>query len=828
MKTPFVLFVTLFAIQVSVAQGTFTSSAAGNWSSTGTWTLSSGSDADGIPDSNDDVILATAIKVNMDGNHSCNNLTMNGTSELDFTTNNRTLFVNGNMTMNGTSQVTGNTNTRILSLLGNFTIPAGQTGTIGGIQFTQALTQSFTISGTFNPASNIGTKTLGNVVINSTGSWNATSNETYSVQNCLLRDGSLIDGSSTAILNVLGNLTVSPGIAGASSSIGRITLTVTGTTTVNSYLLFTTSASGTKTFNNTITVNTGATWDDVIGEDYVVNCNIVNYGLWPVPTGGTGRYDVTSGGSYTYSGTNEIGMTQLRLQAGSTVTNLGNLHLTKSNSDGLSLSGGSTFVNGNGGYLKLTSEQTPISAGGTNVVNFAIATNTVEYAYAGNQNVYSTTYSNMICSNGGTKNVDNDVTVNSTLTITGSTIVDVDNGASMDGTANLVMTGTSQLNIASAGTVPEFTGASHSLAAGTTIEFSRGDVQTAASSASYPYQNVLISGGGGSAVNMSAVTLIQGDLSFTNNGTMTNNAVLTVAGTLDYNSNGTTTLANNITVGSFSISNGTFTYSNRTITVNGDDGTWTNNGSNTLTTNASSQVIFTTGSDQLITGTTATTFPNLTLNNSNGVTLSGVNATVSGTLTLTTGNLLTGSNIMIIPSGGTVSRTNGFVEGNLQKFVATGATSVTFEIGTGTIYSPVDVTFASVSVAGSLICSATAGDHPDVNGSNIEPNRSVNRYWTLTNSAITFTTYSATFNYDASDKDVLADHTNFQIKRTDGVTWGTTTIGTRTATSTQFTGEALANLPNGSARSFACGELINTSGVFNRASGANNWNNLDT
>src|SRR5262249_7890820 len=146
--------------------------------------------------------------VRCDNNFSCSALTLNGTGVLDFNNNNVTLNVGGTMTMNGTSQITGNNANRVLALAGDFIIPAGQTGSIGGVSVTQTSSKNFTINGTFIPSNATGNKNLGNLIINAGGSWSATSTETYNVQNATLVDGSIIDGSSSATINILGNLLV--------------------------------------------------------------------------------------------------------------------------------------------------------------------------------------------------------------------------------------------------------------------------------------------------------------------------------------------------------------------------------------------------------------------------------------------------------------------------------------------------------------------------------------------------------------------------------------------------------------------------------------------
>lgn len=831
------LFTAIFiAFYIAVfSQATFTSIASGNWNGgLSVWSVT-GSDADNIPDADDAVIISTGHTISVNVNAACNTLTLNGTANLNFNTNNRTLNVNGLMTMNGNSQVSGNNNTRVLNINNNFIIPAGQTGSIGGIQVQQTAPRTFTISGTFIPTSATGTKNLGDVIINSTGLWNATSGETYTINNFTLYNGSEITGNATSIIIANGNLTVFPSSPGLRSKIGRITLTINGTTTIlaNGYLEFTESNVGAKTFNNTITVNLGGTWDNTVGEDPVVNCSIINNGVWPVPTGGNGRYDVINGGTYTYSGNAEIGMTRLRLRNGSTVTNTGTLRLTRADGQNLSVESGSTFINGNGtsGHLIMTGDGAVVDVTGAfSSVDFSAPNNIVEYSGAVNQTIYPTIYHHINAFNGSTKTINGTTTVNGNLTITGTTVVDVTGGNDLTGPGNLIMSGTSRLRISSAGTVPGLTGTGHSLASGTTIELYRGGAQTAASSAIYPYQNLDISGATGSAVNMSVVTNIAQNFIIRNQGTFNNNAVLTVGGTFNYTSSGASTLANDITVGNFIFQNGQLNYSSRTITINGNDGSWTfNGGGGVLTTNATSRVRFITGTNQRIRGSAVTTFSNLEIDNTNGVTLDGVNANVSTGLIFTNGNIITGSNVLICTSSAvTVTPTNGFVEGNLRKPVDTGSPSVTFEVGTGTTYSPVNFTFTGVTAAGNFTVAAIADDHPDILGSNIEPNRSVNRHWSVTNNAVTFTNLSAVFNFQAADLDPLADFSNFNVRRYDGLNWGTTTVGTRTATSTQITGEAAANLPNGQVRFYQIGELIPTTGVANRLSGTQNWSNPAT
>lgn len=53
---------------VTWAQGTFQSAASGNRRTAGTWTLISGTDADGVPDADDDVIIQSGHTITMHDN----------------------------------------------------------------------------------------------------------------------------------------------------------------------------------------------------------------------------------------------------------------------------------------------------------------------------------------------------------------------------------------------------------------------------------------------------------------------------------------------------------------------------------------------------------------------------------------------------------------------------------------------------------------------------------------------------------------------------------------------------------------------------------------
>jgi uncharacterized repeat protein (TIGR01451 family) len=142
---------------------------------------------------------------------------------------------------------------------------------------------------------------------------------------------------------------------------------------------------------------------------------------------------------------------------------------------------------------------------------------------------------------------------------------------------------------------------------------------------------------------------------------------------------------------------------------------------------------------------------------------------------------------VIIPAGGSVSRTSGHVVGNLQKHISATAPSATFEVGSANAYTPVNVSFAGVSAAGDLIVSTTTGDHPNIGTSNFNAARTANRYWTLINSGIGFTSYSATFNFVSADLDGGLNTNRFIVGRYSSG-WTYPAVSARTSTSAQAAG----------------------------------------
>ena len=186
------------------------------------------------------------------------------------------------------------------------------------------------------------------------------------------------------------------------------------------------------------------------------------------------------------------------------------------------------------------------------------------------------------------------------------------------------------------------------------------------------------------------------------------------------------------------------------------------------------------------------TINNLTIDNTNGVTL-GSSKTVNGILNIISGKLFTGSNFATIGTLGSTSGT-GWVVGNLTKQTASGSSpTFLYAIGDATEYTPISLTFNgtnTASVTGSITASAASGDHAAIATSGLDSTKNVNRIWTLINTGVTgFTNYDATFTYANADNDGIASPANYVVRRYENSVWSSTTAsGTSTSSNTSVSG----------------------------------------
>ncbi len=237
---------------------------------------------------------------------------------------------------------------------------------------------------------------------------------------------------------------------------------------------------------------------------------------------------------------------------------------------------------------------------------------------------------------------------------------------------------------------------------------------------------------------------------------------------LTVNNGATLTLGNNttprtLTVSTFITINGTITCNNpgssttHIINVGAD---WTNNGTFTSSSsngNGHITVVMNGSSAQNIGGSSATTFYNLTLNNTSGAMLGNNQTITNGTLRLTNGKITLGDHNLTLNTNNAVAGAPGSSNyivfsgtGRLIKNVTPSTGNYLFPIGTDTIYSPATFHLTGGTVSGaSLTINLIEAPHP-----NIPPGATnyINRYWTYTPGG-TFTNpvYTATFTYVQED-----------------------------------------------------------------------------
>jgi len=179
-------------------------------------------------------------------------------------------------------------------------------------------------------------------------------------------------------------------------------------------------------------------------------------------------------------------------------------------------------------------------------------------------------------------------------------------------------------------------------------------------------------------------------------------------------------------------------------------GNWTNN-ANGITPGGGGTVTLSGTVNQAVSGI-PTTFHNLIVNNTSGVSLASDTLAVTGVLTLQNGTIngnTTNSTVDIVP-GGSVVRVFGWVFGNLRKRVPTGNPTVVFELGNATLYTPATLSFSGVTTAGRFSARPMPGLQPDLGASCLNFTRRVNQYWRIRNIDVAPANYNATFRYGSS------------------------------------------------------------------------------
>ncbi|MFL5763716.1 MAG: T9SS type A sorting domain-containing protein [Bacteroidia bacterium] len=640
------------------------------------------------------------------------------------------------------------------------------------------------------------------LIVNGTANWTSAFTTNVGAGGLTLNTGAVLSGTAVGTLNVAGTLTQS-----GTATIGGITLAVTGATSVSGTMTFN-NAGGTKTFSS-VTINAPGDFSSSVAETYAVSGNLVMNGG---SLTGSSSGIMTVGGTFTIMAGTSAALGNMNLS----VTGLTSINgaLTDNSTGGsnvfnnVDLNSTGSFnntaaetytINGNlstyGGDFIATGA-TPVFniAGNFNVVSGVCDVSRIKFTIGGTTTIAGTldinsvrgtkTFNNIVVTSTGTFNstvaenyaVNGNIQVDGTFnansgvwtlsgsgkTISGTTAITFDDitdngsytnsasvtlGTSLGGTGtwSQAATGTVNLPISNANFSVNIFNAS---AAGNTVIYSRAGNQTVIAPNDGSYSNLTLSNSG--TKQLAAATVVGKNV--------------LISGSAAFDSNN-----KNLTVGGNFTNNSTFTPGTATVTLNGS-------------------------SAQTLGGTSVTGFNNLTVNNAAGITL-GNSITVGGALAFTSGVITTSANKVTINSGGSVSGagTSKFVNGFLEKAVSIGSSvSRTFEVGSGTTdYLPLTLLFGTVSsVAGKITVKVNNGDHPNIGTSVIDDLKSVNRYWSITNSGTTFTNYTATCNFIGvpSDADAGSITANYYMAIYNAGAWTLLTRGTVAATSNQATG----------------------------------------
>lgn len=484
----------------------------------------------------------------------------------------------------------------------------------------------------------------------------------------------------------------------------------------------------------------------------------------------------------------------------------------------LTVGGSVTLVGGTGTKKALLSFTTgTLKLGGTitesGATDVTFGTGTVEYNGTGAQSVATYNYYNLIINKAsGTATTAANITIGNNLTITIGTLNIAANSCNR-GTAGGTFTlgSGALLQIAAANLPANYT--TVSIATNSTVEYNPSfNAIVPAPDGGANYGNLLLSNSGSRTFN--AAMTVAGNLTTTGTVAAVMNAGITVNGNVDIGSGtsfdpktSTHTFKGNYTNNGSTVSDGTNT---GTIVMNGTSAqaisgsglyfySLTTSNSLGVTTSVSFSIggnftntagfgvtgtpttTFNGTAAQTITG--ATTFYNLTLNNTNaaGLTINSDvtvgNPSTGGTLTFSNGRITTGTNTLILGStsscGVSGAGSGKYVVGKLRKsFVPTTQIACNFEVGDNnatTHYTPLNVSFAAVSVAGSLTVAikpnggsgtnATADDHPQVDAASLDSANSLNRYWMLVPAGgLTFSNATLTFTH--LDDATWVDHDN--------------------------------------------------------------------
>ncbi|MDD3858737.1 MAG: T9SS type A sorting domain-containing protein [Bacteroidales bacterium] len=247
------------------------------------------------------------------------------------------------------------------------------------------------------------------MILGAGGTVNFTSTETIDLTgNLVTNSGSSITGTATGILNVGTNMQV---LSGGTTTIGRLTMTVAGTTSISDTLELNVNT-GIKTFVGKVSVNSGGAW---LSTSVTTLTNLI------FRDGITNNGASFEAGACTFNTNDQNLDGSTAMSFASAVRITGAITVTNQISDGITISGaltgsvaGSTWENDVNTVLYYRNAAAPMVTG---VLSASASPNTVYYDLNGAQAVKGGTYDNLILSSGGAKTLNAVATVNDDLII---------------------------------------------------------------------------------------------------------------------------------------------------------------------------------------------------------------------------------------------------------------------------------------------------------------------------------------------------------------------------------------------------------------------------
>jgi hypothetical protein len=296
------------------------------------------------------------------GTKTFSNLTITSGGRIHSTAS-ETYTINGTLNMSGGTISAALGTSEVYQVNGDMNILAG-TSTIGIGDVT--VTGTTTVSGTLTWGSKAGTKILNNVIINSGGYFNNTSNEAFRINGNFQVDGTIDSGNKNFVfagtgktisgsapftierMNVTGSVTNNGQLTVSNRLVGAGTFSQGSTGTLNfSGGIFSVTTFNASTSANLVNFNTGGTFSipvpadgsyhhlTVTGGTYVPAADLTIRGNLSIPTGTTlncQSTDITLGGNFTNNGTFSFNAPNILLLNGTSAQNIGGTTTTAFNS----------------------------------------------------------------------------------------------------------------------------------------------------------------------------------------------------------------------------------------------------------------------------------------------------------------------------------------------------------------------------------------------------------------------------------------------------------------------------------------------------------------